>query len=762
MILFLAYFLSFSLVKLDKKNSSLNYRICCQTAYLLAIILLFCSEKVSAQVVPDDSLNTQVNQNSGIAEITGGQTRGNNQFHSFQQFSLPSGNEAWFDNSNNIANIFSRVTGNNISNIDGLIRANSGANIYLINPAGIIFGENARLDIGGSFLASTADSILFPDGVEFSASDPQAQSLLTINAPIGLHLGDNPGQIINRSVADGFVENLEFVRPKFTIEQTPIGLQVKSGKNLSLIGGEVKLENGNIYAPGGKVQLGGLEEAGIVSISENGSLNFPNDKARSNVSLTNLQQLEFGSIVNVAGEDGGSIKVYGRNLELSGKSFFFAGIKEASSTPNAQAGNIEIDVTENIVLDKSRISNIVSSEVEGNSGNINIQTKNLSIFTSRESSSNQDIGNISTNILGKGNAGDITINASEQISLEAGNRRFGSIQSTIEPSGIGDAGDIDITTSSLLLNGRNSVRSNTLGQGDAGNVTINASEQISLQGQFISENFRFSTGIASQERPGAKGNGGNIVINTPFLSLSDYSQITASAQTGQGGNIRITVEDLFLRNTNRISVGAGNIASGGNLFIDARFIVAFPEQGTDIPNFANNGILANANRGIGGNINITAKGIFGIEERAEEPGVNFITASSTLGIDGVVEINTPEIDSTQGLKELPIAFTIPQPAEGCQANRDEDNSSFINTGRGGLPPNPYDPLDSSDIFVDVQLPTEWNNELTTNSSASLPAAEPIIEANKWVVNKKGNVELVSDTSNIVAMCGDRDEIDNRY
>ncbi|WP_026102736.1 filamentous hemagglutinin N-terminal domain-containing protein [Pleurocapsa sp. PCC 7319] len=727
-------------------------------AYLIVIAFCFHSNKVSSQILPDDSLNTQVNQNNNIVEITGGQTRGSNLFHSFQQFSLLSDNEAVFDNGNNIANIFSRVTGGNLSNIDGLIKANGGANLYLINPAGIIFGKNARLNIGGSFLASTADSILFPDGVEFSASDPQAKPLLTINAPIGLNLGDNPGQIINRSVAGGFVENLEFVRPKFTIEQTPVGLQVKPGKNLSLIGGEVKLDNGNIYAPGGKVELGGLEEAGIVSISENGSLNFPNDKVRSNVSLTNLQQLEFGSIVNVAGEDGGSIKVHGRNLELSGKSFFFAGIKEASSTSNAQAGNVEIDVTENIVLDRSRISNIVSSEVEGNSGNINIQTKNLSIFTSRESDSNQDIGNISTNILGTGDAGEITINASDKISLEAGNKRFGSIQSTIEPSGIGNAGDIKITTGSLSLKGRNSVRSNTLGQGDAGNVTIKASEQISLEGQFISEDSRFSTGIASQERPGAEGNGGNIVINTPFLSLSDYSQITASAQSGQGGNIRITVEDLFLRNTSRISVGTGNIADGGNLFIDARFIVAFPEQSTNLPNFANVGILANANRGNGGNIDITSTGIFGIEERAEEAGVNFITASSNLGIDGVVEINTPEIDSTQGLKELPIAFTIPQPAEGCQANRDEDSSSFMNTGRGGLPPNPYDPLDSSDMFVDVQLPTEWINELTTNSSASLPnslsAAEPIIEANKWVLNEKGNVELVSDTSNIVATCGD--------
>ena len=139
-----------------------------------------------AQVTPDNTVDTTVNENGNVSEITGGQTEGDNLFHSFEDFSVTTGNEAFFDNAETIENIFSRVTGGNVSNIDGLISANGSANLFLVNPAGIIFGENASLDLGGSFIGSSADSILFPNDISFSASDTQAEPILTVNAPIGL------------------------------------------------------------------------------------------------------------------------------------------------------------------------------------------------------------------------------------------------------------------------------------------------------------------------------------------------------------------------------------------------------------------------------------------------------------------------------------------------------------------------------------------------------------------------------------------------
>ncbi len=132
----------------------------------------------TAQVTPDGTTNTTVDANGNNFTINQGDRAGNNLFHSFDRFSVPNGGSAFFDNNPDIANIFSRVTGGNISNIDGLIRANGAANLFLINPAGIIFGAGARLDIGGSFYGSSADSILFEDG-EFSATDlePTSSSL---------------------------------------------------------------------------------------------------------------------------------------------------------------------------------------------------------------------------------------------------------------------------------------------------------------------------------------------------------------------------------------------------------------------------------------------------------------------------------------------------------------------------------------------------------------------------------------------------------
>ncbi|MGL4882773.1 MAG: filamentous hemagglutinin N-terminal domain-containing protein, partial [Waterburya sp.] len=194
-------------------------------ASLCTLGFLYLSSDISlAQVTSDGTVNTQVNQNGNVAEITGGETRGGNLFHSFQDFSVETGNEAAFLNANDIANIFSRVTGGNISNIDGLISANGSANLFLINPAGIIFGENARLDVGGSFYGSSASSILFEDG-EFSATDLDNPPMLTINAPIGLNLRDNPEPIVNRSFA-----------PNSAGEQA--GLEVLPGNNLVFIGGD--------------------------------------------------------------------------------------------------------------------------------------------------------------------------------------------------------------------------------------------------------------------------------------------------------------------------------------------------------------------------------------------------------------------------------------------------------------------------------------------------------------------------------------------
>jgi filamentous hemagglutinin family protein len=150
-----------------------------------------------AQIIPDNTLLTNSNVTHGciICLINGGTTRGDNLFHSFSEFSIPKNGEAVFNNNLAIKNIFTRVTGTSVSNIDGVIKTNGIANLFLINPNGIVFDANASLNLEGSLIASTANSIKFADGSVFSTIAPQSTQLLTVNVLIGLSFGNSPQAI---------------------------------------------------------------------------------------------------------------------------------------------------------------------------------------------------------------------------------------------------------------------------------------------------------------------------------------------------------------------------------------------------------------------------------------------------------------------------------------------------------------------------------------------------------------------------------------
>ncbi|MBD2175319.1 filamentous hemagglutinin N-terminal domain-containing protein [Pseudanabaena sp. FACHB-1998] len=143
------------------------------------------------QIIPDATLpvNSRVTTDGLIHTIDGGTSRGINLYHSFQDFSVLTNHIAYFNNAFNIQNILTRVTGNSISNIDGMIRANGKVNLFLLNPNGITFGANAKLDIGGTFGGSTANNLKFVDGSEFSAINPQSSPLLTTDITLGLQYG---------------------------------------------------------------------------------------------------------------------------------------------------------------------------------------------------------------------------------------------------------------------------------------------------------------------------------------------------------------------------------------------------------------------------------------------------------------------------------------------------------------------------------------------------------------------------------------------
>jgi filamentous hemagglutinin family protein len=175
---------------------------------ILGALSVGVSDRVLAQIVPDNTLGAEgsvvtpdVNIH-GISSdrIDGGATRGANLFHSFQEFNVGEGRGAYFANPTGIENILTRVTGSNASNIFGRLGVLGEANLFLLNPNGIVFGPNASLDIQGSFVATTAERIQLGDSGYFSAAQPQTSSLLSVSpgALFFSEVANQPGSIINR------------------------------------------------------------------------------------------------------------------------------------------------------------------------------------------------------------------------------------------------------------------------------------------------------------------------------------------------------------------------------------------------------------------------------------------------------------------------------------------------------------------------------------------------------------------------------------
>jgi hypothetical protein len=189
------------------------------------------------------------------------------------------------------------------------------------------------------------------------------------------------------------------------------------------------------------------------------------------------------------------------------------------------------------------------------------------------------------------------------------------------------------------------------------------------------------------------------------------------------------------------AAGGGN---GGNLEINAPFIVAFPSDSD---------MIANAFAGQGGNITITTQGIFGIEPRKATPdnGTNDLDASSQLGIQGVITINRPDIDPTQGLVNLPEEFVDVSNliTQGCQA-RDRATGQFFITGRGGLAPGPEEPLTSAAVILKKDLISpQTGDHQPSDHQQDLPSPQALVPATGWILNEKGYVTLISDHSSTI-------------
>jgi filamentous hemagglutinin family protein len=691
------------------------------TSILALIISPFIAKTANAQIVPDQTLpsSSQVQNGCTVCEINGGTTRGVNLYHSFQQFSVLTNGQALFNNSLNIENIITRVTGNSLSNIDGLIRTNGTANLFLINPNGIIFGENARLNIGGSFIPSTANSIKFADGTEFNTQTSQNTPLLTITAPIGLQFGNNPG----------------------TIQvQTKNGLQVQPNQTLALVGGDINLEGTTLGTAGGRIELGSVKEASLVnltSINQGFLLGFDGVKNFGDIQLAGGTNIDTSSIA------GGEIRVNSRNLrmiedsrmtslnlgsvpggamtinatdtvEVIGTGEFetaFGEVINPAANPanrrngffavslwTGSGGNFEMNTGKLSLKNGAFI--LISAFGEGKGGDVNINaSKSVEVIdsllaTGNRAGSTGDAGDIKLNTqnlilqnrgllgtpaFGDGKAGNLTINAAESIDMSGGETFTkvvlgGGINTSLNSLTLGasDGGDLTINTKRLTLSNEAQIGTGTFAGGNGGNLTVNA-DSIELIGKQI-DGGRLLTGIAASSNPGSTGNAGNLTINTKQLTLSNIAYIDSGTFTGgNGGNLTINADSIKLisnidsSNSNtgiNTSSTRGSTGNAGNLTINTHTLQIL------------NGAYVSASTGgsgNAGNLTVNASDIQLIgTDGIGSSGLFARSRSSATGAAGDIKVTTNTLQIRDG-----GTITVEGGGSGIAGNLSVDSKSII-------------------------------------------------------------------------------------
>lgn len=561
---------------------------------------------VFAQIVPDNTLGAEssiVTPNlnlNGIPsdQIDGGAIRGANLFHSFTQFNINAGRGATFTNPAGIANILSRVTGANRSEILGRLGVNGTANLFLINPNGIVFGQSASLDVQGSFIATTANAVEFGNRGIFSASKPESPQLLNVNPSAFLFNQIPPGGITNRSAR----------------------LQVPQGQNLILLGGNVNLDGGVLQAPSGRVELAGLAESGRVEIdreSNNLSLIFPDGRVRADISLSNRASIEAG----------GDIQVRGRRVTLTQGSQ----IKTATEGA-ANAGNITVNTGQLIVRDGAQVT--ASTRGRGRGGTVVVNA--LESIELVGTSTNGEQSGLFADTQSAGDAGDIKVDTRQ---LTLGDRALITSRST----GMGRAGDINITVRGTLQANNGTIGTSATGSA-GGAITVKAGD-IRLNGD---------SNITTSVFDGT-GGGGNIDLKADSILAFDDSDILAFARDGKGGDINLDTPAFFgesyrraprnrdprtLNGNNRVDLNAAGAVEGVITTPDTSSIenslTELPADRIDIDSLLATSCIARRDRPTRGSFTVTGTG--GLQE---SPGDAQTSSFPTVDIETLPSDGTP-------------------------------------------------------------------------------------------------------------------------
>ena len=738
-----------------------KYMSALSVAFLLSIGM---GATVSAQIVPDNTLpnNSVTLPNGNVIQITGGTTAGNNLFHSFEQFSIPTGDTAWFNNALTIDNIITRVTGGSISNLDGLIRANGNANLFLINPNGIIFGQNAALDLGGSFIGSTANSIKFADGSEFSAVDPQSPPLLKVNIPIGLQYGANNRDI----VVQGSGNQLQF-NPNFSVNRNsrPVGLQVDAGQTLALVGGNIFLEGGNLTAEGGRIELGSVDDNSLVKLNPNSSgwsLDYSEVSNFQDINLANASSLE------VSGNGGGNVGLQGRQVIITDGSAILAdnvgdidGGKlqvnasellvvagTASELPfisrlstdvapgvTGKGGDIELNAGTLIVADGAQV--ISSTYGSGNTGSIRVKADDIELISGSRIANSSGLFTL---VWGSGNGGEVDLEANNifvldgaqaaaltfgagaggDLQVKANNVELtgtspGGFSSSLATNteGAGDGGDLTIESEYLLVANGGAIQSSVFGSGDGGNLLVQANRVELISGAPVVG----PSGLFANVEPGATGNGGKLAIESESLLIADGAQASVTTfGEGNGGILDIKVDEISLRGISPGGVPSGLFSNVGSTATGNGGQIKIETQRLQIADGAEISAITRSS-GIAGNINIKADEINLVGVSSFAPTAIFSTVEEQAeGSGGNVNINTRSLKVIDGAQ---IGVSTRGSGNGGELNINANTIELIGGSEFGASGIFGNAIGSTGDGGDIRIAT---NNLNIQAGATISAS----------------------------------------
>lgn len=579
------------------------------------------------------------------------------------------------------------------------------------------------------------------------------------------------------------------------IESNTMGMG--TGGNISLMAPTIFL-GGNVQNnlfPGGQGKTGDISITATDSLTTNQSTiataTFADGDSGNIFIDTDALTLNFSFLGTVTGSpSGGSAG----NIDIDTRSLVGTNGGQVSSVAGdffgfgaviGNTGNITVDATDSISVtglgpDNFTISgfgNSISAGATGNGGRITLRTGSLAINGGAQ---------VRATTEGQGNAGRVEIIASESVTVDgavlgAPGSIPSAILSEVVPGAVGQGSEIVITTGRLSVANGGFISASTNADGPSGNVTITATTSASFDGAPGGDFDPSGAFVGTLEN--ATGNGGNLTITAPILSVTNGARLEAETRgVGNAGNINLNVTEelrldqglisaeaanvdggditlnlgplLLLRNGSNISATAGRalgFGNGGNITITMPegFVVAVDTENSDI--------TANAFRGNGGNVNVVTQGLFGIEFRPALTPLSDITASSDFGLQGEVTIETPDIDPSDDLVELPTGLVDASRlvAQGCGTDNRSTASAlgeFTVTGRGGVPLSPENMNVQNDLAVWETLEADSETGVVGHTSIPeglqqlSPQPTQIVEFQNWMVGDDGEIILTAATT----------------